>query len=262
MIHKPTQFAPEYAEPFQDVSVVAAYRYRPPYPDAVFSILAGLITGTPRRVLDVGCGTGNIARNLVGFVEHLDAVDFSQPMITYGRQLPNGDHPALRWLCGRVEDIALDPPYALVTAGESLHWMDWNIVLPRFCEVLLPGSYLALVGHETTPDPWSSLHEIIPHYRTDAGYQPYNMLEMLERHGLFHKVGEQRTAPSHFVQTIDDYIESYHSRSGFSRERMGQEQAAAFDQAARRILLVAYPDGLITLEVMGSVVWGFPGKDN
>jgi len=43
----------------------------------------------------------------------------------------------LRWLYGHVEDIALDPPYSLVTAGESLHWMEWTIVLPRLHKVLL-----------------------------------------------------------------------------------------------------------------------------
>lgn len=260
MLHKPPQYASKYAEPFQDNSVVAAYGYRPPYPEAIFTVLAGLLTGSPRHVLDVGCGTGNIARELVAYVDQVDAVDFSWPMIAAGKQLPNGNHRRLRWLYGRIEEVELDPPYGLVTAGESLHWLDWNIVLPRFRELLLPGAFLAVVNHETTPDPWSMLHEIIPHYRTDGGYQAYNMLEALEQHGLFHKVGEQRTPPILFSQSIDDYIESYHSRSGFSRERMGQERAAAFDEAARKILLASYPDGMITFEVAGSVVWGYPGR--
>lgn len=259
MIHKPKRFASEYAEPFTDRSVVEAYRHRPPYPADVFDVLAELITEASRRVLDVGCGTGNIARHLVARVERLDAVDFSLPMIERGKRLPNGDHPRLRWLHGRVEDVALDPPYALVTAGESLHWMDWNIVLPRFREVLVPNGYLAIVEHDTVPDPWSTLGEIVPRYRTDGGYQPYNMIEELERHGLFQKVGEQRTAPVPFEQSIDDYIESYHSRSGFSRERMGAEQAAAFDEEARRTLLRSHGDGVISLQVDGSIVWGFPG---
>jgi len=63
-----------------------------------------------------------------------------------GKQLPGGDHPHLHWLCGRVEKIALKLPYALITAGVSLHWMDWQIVLPLFCELLMPGSYLAVIS--------------------------------------------------------------------------------------------------------------------
>jgi hypothetical protein len=85
------------------------------------------------------------------------------------------------------------------------------------------------------------------------------MIGELERHGLFRKVGARETAPIPFAQSIDDYIESYHSRSGFSRERMGPARADAFDREARRRLLQSHGDGIITLRVAGSVVWGRPG---
>jgi SAM-dependent methyltransferase len=119
MIQKPTYLASENAEPFQDKSVVQAYRHRPPYPAEVFDILAGLISAEPRRVLDVGCGTGNIARNLVERVEWLDAVDVSQQMIEYGKQPPYGNHPRLRWLQGRVEDVELHPPLCAGDGGRK-----------------------------------------------------------------------------------------------------------------------------------------------
>jgi SAM-dependent methyltransferase len=257
MIQKPKHLATEYAEQFKDLSMVEAYRYRPPYPAEVFDILAGLLHGGSRRVLDVGCGTGYIARNFVERVERLDAVDFSLHMIEKGKSLPNGDNPRLRWLHGRVEDVALDPPYALVTAGESLHWMDWNVVLPRFHEVLTPVGYLAIIKHDTLPDPWfTELGAIIPRFSTNKDYQPYEMIDEWERHGLFEKVGEKTTTPVPFVQSVDDYIESFHSRNGFSRERMSPEQADAFDEEARKILLGAHSDGVMTMQVVGSVVWG------
>ncbi len=262
MIQKPDYFAVQQAETFKEQTVAKSYRLRPPYPAATFAILAGLVRSEPRRVLDVGSGTGNIARNLVELVERVDAVDFSQAMIEQGKQLPNGNHPHLRWLYGRVEDIALEPPYALVTAGSSLHWMDWNVVLPRFRELLVPGGYLAVVSPKMTPDPWSSLSDVLKSYRTDGKDYSYDMLGELERHGLFRKVGEQKTAPVSFVQSLDEYIESYHSRSGFARERMGEERAAAFDRDARVHLLQAYPDGQVPLQVAGHVVWGLPAPLN
>ncbi len=258
MIQKPARFAVAHAEPFKDRSVVAAYRHRPPYPAEVFAILLQLIPAAPQRVLDVGCGTGDLARPLITRVGRVDAVDFSPEMLEHGKRLPDGDHPGLRWLEGRIEDVALDPPYGLVTAGESLHWLDWNVVLPRFRAVLAPGGYLALVERETVPDPWSTLGAIIPRYRTDGGFQPYAMLDELGRHGLFRKVGEQRTVPVPLVQSIDDYIESYHSRSGFSRERMGEARAEAFDREAREHLHRIHSDGTIALQVVASVVWGLP----
>jgi 2-polyprenyl-3-methyl-5-hydroxy-6-metoxy-1,4-benzoquinol methylase len=258
MIEKPDLFSTTNAASFQEFSVAAAYRHRPPYPAAVFDILTRLITAEPQRVLDVGCGTGNLARYLVTHVDWVDAVDFSSAMIEQGKTLPNGDHPRLRWLHGRVEEVVLDPPYALVTAGESLHWMDLQVVLPRFHQVLTAGGYLAIARTNPAPDPWSMLGEIIHRYRTDGGYQPYDMITALEQRGLFQKVGEEETAPVQWVQSIDEYIEGYHSRSGFSKERLGPERTAAFDQEARRLLLCSYPDGSIPLRVSGHIVWGLP----
>lgn len=259
MVQKPKHLAPEYGKQFQDRSIVEAYNHRPPYPMEVFDVLAGLIHSEPKRVLDVGCGTGYIARHFVERVEEIDAVDFSRNMIEMAKALPNGDNPRLHWLFGPVEEVELDPPYALVTAGESLHWMDWNVVLPRFHKMLTPGGYLAIIQKDSLPEPWfAGLSEIIPRYTTNKDFYSFDMIEALERHGLFQKLGEKTTAPVPFMQSIDDYIESFHSRNGFSRERMTREQAEGFDQEARRILLEAYSDGMLKMQVVANVVWGMP----
>ncbi len=48
---------------FTDAEVARAYRYRAPYPHAVFEILRGLLV-EPKVVLDVGAGTGALARRM------------------------------------------------------------------------------------------------------------------------------------------------------------------------------------------------------
>ncbi len=244
---------------FQDPDVVAAYRYRPPYPEELFDLLVSLIATTPRRVLDLGCGTGELARSLVRWVEQVDALDFSSAMIRMGKHLPGGDDPRLRWLCGAAEDASLDPPYALITAGASLHWLAWPIVLPRLRAALAPGGYLAIIEQRTSPDVWSALGDLIPRYRVDVYQAPARpLIEELQQRGLFRFVGEQLTAPVPFVQSTDAFLASYHSRVGFARARMGKQRAAAFDWEAREFLLAMHPDGLVTLDVAAHVVWGFP----
>jgi len=122
---------------------------------------------------------------------------------------------------------------------------------------LKPGGYRAVVEKETLPERWrNQLGAIIPQFSTNKDYQPYNLIDELERFGLFQKVGEKTTAPVPFVQSVDDYIESFHSRNGFSRERMGPELADAFDQEARKILLESHRDGVLSMQIVGRVVWG------
>jgi ubiquinone/menaquinone biosynthesis C-methylase UbiE len=259
MIPKPRHLEPEYGAQFKDLSIVESYQYRPPYPAETFEILAGLIIGEPRAVLDVGCGRGDIARELVDFVERVEAVDFSANMIETGKKLPGGDNPKLNWICGPVEEVSLTPPYSLVTAGAGLHWMDWYVVLPRFREVLRPGAYLVIIDQGAAPPWWDGdLRQIIRHYSTNRYFQPYDLIEELEKRNLFQKCGEKETAPVSFVQSVDDYIESFHSRNGLSRERMGEEMAAAFDEEVREVVAPSAKEGMLEFRVTGHIVWGIP----
>src|SRR2546421_2163246 len=88
---KPGHLGPKYAEQFKDSSVVEVYHHRPAYPDEAIHALLALITDEPRTILDVGCGTGDLARRLASEVERVDAVDFSQVMLEKGRTLPGGE---------------------------------------------------------------------------------------------------------------------------------------------------------------------------
>lgn len=256
---KPEYLGPEHAARFQEEEVASVYHLRPSYPAETFTFLVGLITSQPRTLLDVGAGTGAIARSMAPLVERVDAVDFSQAMIERGKQLPGGDHPHLHWIYGRIEDVALAPPYALVTAGQSLHWMDWDVVLPRFRAVLDPAGFLAIVHVETLATPWNSeLIKIIRHYTTNPHYKPVNIITELEQRGLFQRAGEKKTAPVPFTQPLSDYIESFHARSSLSRAGLGRENAAAFRRAVRVLVAPFTENGQVELQIVGDVVWGMP----
>src|SRR5690242_8099115 len=105
MLPKPTHLGPEYGEQFRDQSIVDSYSTRPPYPPEVFSILEELMIDEPRIVLDLGCGTGDIARNLVSRSEHIDAVDPSSAMLAYAQTLPSGDDPRINWINATAEEF-------------------------------------------------------------------------------------------------------------------------------------------------------------
>jgi SAM-dependent methyltransferase len=255
---KPVHLGPTYAAQFQDAAIVAAYPTRPPYPTVVFARLRALLVA-PAVALDAGCGTGDIARRLAPLVERLDAVDISARMIAAGQRLPGGGAPNLHWRAGAMEDASLAPPYGLIVAGESLHWMDWAAVLPRLREALAPGARLALVERVEAPSPWSdALLALIVRYTTNREYQPYDLVEELTSRGLFRLEGKELIEAEPFSQRVADYIESIHSRNGFSRDRMPPDDAAAFDAAAHALIAPHAPGGMVALRIGAALRWGQP----
>jgi len=244
---------------FQDQSVVDRYHLRPTYPPETFTIFNELIVDEPRVVLDVGCGTGNVARPLAEYVERIDAVDLSLPMLERARTLPGGDSPKIRWWHGRAEVVETQPPYALVTAGESLHWMDWDVVLPRLVGVLTPHGMLAIAFVEEQPAPWSKgCAQIKQRFTNNPAYQPFDWVAELEKERLFQQLGYRLTAPVSVSQTVEDYIAAQHSRSTLSLDTMTAEQATQFDREMQALLMPFAQNGLLTFSVVGGMRWGKP----
>ena len=257
MLPKPRQLTPENAARFQDPELVDFYHLRLPYPEQTFDILVALIRDQPGTVLDIGAGTGEIARGLAGKAERVDAVDFSAAMIERGKRLPGSRH--VNWILGPAESVALRPPYTLITAGDSLHWMDWEVALPRFCRLLSPNGVVAVVTRWELPAPWQELlNKLIRRYSIMKAYEQFDLAEELEKRDLFRKLGEKETSPHLSNQRIDDYINSFHSRSSLALSAMPAEEAQAFDEALREAVLPWSHDGSLTLETQARVVWGRP----
>jgi|tagenome__1003787_1003787.scaffolds.fasta_scaffold20976928_2 SAM-dependent methyltransferase len=121
-------------------SVAAEYAaQRPGYPaDAV-----AFLTGTfPRRVLDLGAGTGLLTDVLVSAGHDVVAVDPSPEMLReLSLRLPN-----VRAAVGTAEAIPVDDASVdAVVAGQAAHWFDPAPAAREICRVLRPGGALGLV---------------------------------------------------------------------------------------------------------------------
>ena len=250
---------PLLAEAFAHPGVVRAYRHRPPYPEAVFGLLTGLITGPPRTVLDLGAGEGAPARPLARLVDHVDAVDVSAAMISAGRLRPGGGAANLRWILGAAETAPLGGPYALVTAGASMHWMRWRETLGRLASVTTETAFLALVGHGADDEaPWmAELEPLIARHSRSPAYDPgFRLVDALTETGRFESAGHVTTAPEPFRQRAEDYVEYLHSTSSLAREWMPAEEAAAFDRAVAEIVAPYATDGWLDMTIVAGVTWG------
>jgi SAM-dependent methyltransferase len=249
----------ELGRAFEDAEVARNYRHRQPYPAEIFEILRQLMV-EPRTILDAGCGTGALTIGLARFAVRVDAVDPSAAMLSEAGRIPGALDPRIRWVQGTAEAAPLDPPYGLVTAGVSIHWMDPDVVMPRFGAALAPEGRLAIVDMDSTygEEEWrgeflSLIRAFSPitHYESET-----EVVRALETSGHFVREGEAAAAPVAVEQSVDDYMAMLASTSSLSRTTLGR-RADDFDRQARGIFA---RHGMTTVraDVISGVTWGRP----
>ncbi len=215
------------------------YLFRPPYSGEVYDRLLELMNGRPRILLDAGCGTGKIALGLVDHVDRVDAVDPSEAMLGVARSLAGANNPKIRWIHSTMEDASLDPPYGLIVAASSIHWMDLDRVLPRSGDALAEGAMLAVLDGDAPVDaPWEREETgfMIDFVAALEGRRPKWWKTVSERvaepvlaYPGFERIGHRITAPVEFSQSIGDYLRCQHSRATWAEDVLGEEKTAEFD---------------------------------
>lgn len=137
-------------------------RYRPGYPREFFDYLVErfALDGT-QQVLDLGCGTGQIALPLAAHVARVYAVDPEPSMLTEGRQLAEERGIGnIDWIVGHSYKLTeLDLPVLnLVTMGAAFHWMDRDTVLSELDRRTAPDGGVVVVSGgapaSQEPPPW------------------------------------------------------------------------------------------------------------
>jgi SAM-dependent methyltransferase len=242
------------------------YLFRPPYPAEVYDTLVELLRGHPRVLLDAGCGTGKIALGLIDQIDRADAVDPSDAMLRVARSSPAAASSKIRWIHDAIEDAALDPPYGLIVAASSIHWMDLDRTLPRFADALAEGAMLAVLDGDAPVDaPWEREETafMIEFVAVRDGRRPNWWKTVSERfaepvlvHPAFERLGHRITAPVSFSQSVADYLRCQHSRATWSEDHLGEKASAEFDAAITGMLSRHTRDGLLTFNVQTRIEWG------
>ncbi len=248
-------------------------RYRLPYPEALFDVLAGRF-GLDRksRVLDLGTGTGQLAIPLAARCGEVVALDISAEMIAEGaRVAADAGVRNVRWLVGAAEDVpAALGPCRLVTIGAAFHWMDREVVLRRVWDLLAPGGGIALTGMGTiwgAPEPWAQdvtatvrrwLGEerragVGVHRATPASeHRPFP--EILADAGFVRvKGGEYRYEHRWSLDAIIGYLYS----TSYCRPDLLGDRRADFEADLRRTLLGRHPAGEFTQEIWADYTLGW-----
>lgn len=230
-------------------------RYRPGYPDAVLERLrvAFRLDGTG-RLLDLGCGTGEMARPLHADFEEGVGIDISPDMIAEARrQSDQAGITNIRWKCLPAEDISEDlGHFRLATLGNAFHWMRQDEVLDKVYALLEHGG-VAILGNPggiwAGEDSWERVvrEEIVrwlgPRRLTRTG--AFTAEEGAELRAVSRSRFTNITTGEHRwsrVVDIDTIVGELYSTSFANKALLG-EHAGAFEAELRRALLTLAPSG-------------------
>jgi len=107
-------------------------------------------------IVDIGCGTGLITRDLARRGHDVIGVDPSAEMIAVGRARPFGDQ--VRWIVGAVADVgAVDADLAIMTSHVAQFFVDdgaWDRALGAAHRALRPGGVLGFESRNPGDRAW------------------------------------------------------------------------------------------------------------
>jgi SAM-dependent methyltransferase len=142
-----------YGTVFDDMA--AEYdRHRPAYPDELVGQacrVAGI--GPGDRVLEIGCGTGQLTRGLLARGLHVTALEPGANLIARARQNLAG---AVDFVHAKLEEAVLPRErFPAVFSASAFHWADPEVSWQQVADALAPGGTLALIQYFGLEEPRS-----------------------------------------------------------------------------------------------------------
>ncbi len=132
-------------------------RHRPSYPDVLIDQaceVAGVGPGV--RVLEIGCGTGQLTRSLLARGLRVTAVEPGDQLIARARDQLQ-DAGEVQFVNARLEDAPLPRAhYRAVFSASAIHWVDPDVSWRKVADALVDGGTLGLVSYFGLEEPRST----------------------------------------------------------------------------------------------------------
>ncbi len=130
-------------------------KHRAGFPPELFDRLGRFGVGlADQRCLDLGTGTGTVARSLALRGCVVTALDPSAAMLEAARGLDAAAGVTVEYVAGKAEDTGLPTgAFDVVTAGQCWHWFDPAKAAAEVRRLLVPGGALVLCNFDWIPLP-------------------------------------------------------------------------------------------------------------
>lgn len=236
-------------------------RYRIPYPKELLDkIRREWQAQGDARLLDLGCGTGQLAIPLHKTFSEVVGIDISKEMVEEASRIcSEQDVKNVRFLV--MESEQMDQGlgrFDFITCGNAFHWMDQKVVLKKAYAVLNPAGEMAIFAGGSI---WTGKQEwqkatlkIIKKWlgeKRKAGSRSYSAsnksFEALIHESEFRLVEKGKVSFLH-TWRVESLIGYLYSTSYCKQDLLGGNKDA-FEADLKEVLLKSSPEGLFYEEV-------------
>ncbi|RPH36316.1 class I SAM-dependent methyltransferase [bacterium] len=223
----------------------AYLRYRPTYPQELYSYLAS-VAPDHRLALDCGTGNGQSAIGLADYFDRVIATDASPEQLT----LAPADS-RIEYRVARAEDSGLAAhSVALVTVAVAVHWFDLKHFYAEVQRVLMTQGVVAVWCY-SLPTIEPGIDAILKRYLREilSGYWPERFHYIKEQYRTLPFPFKELTPPRFTMETVWDLSEvlgflhswsgtvNYEKRNGYSpMDLIRPELEKAWGQTKERVL--------------------------
>ncbi|MNW56255.1 putative methyltransferase YcgJ [compost metagenome] len=209
-------------------------RYRPPYPSSLIRFLVNKFSlNGEGRLLDLGCGTGQLALRFSDWFEEIVGVDTESEMLDEANRLSSDKKlDNVKWVQGRAEERVCDwGVFRLVIIAKAFHWMDRESILDILYNSSDTNGGVAIIDNTGKQEPlrWQlKVNEVVRRWLGDARRAgnstytpPKERYEDIVRKSGFKNV-QRHILPSYsYTWTVDSIIGNLYSTSFASKRFFG-----------------------------------------
>lgn len=204
------------------------------------------------HIIDLGCGTGLLTRELATNGRQIIGVDPAPAMLAVARRQPAANQ--VQWIEGTASDLGTPAADLLLMTGNVaqvfLDDAEWEATLRAIFNALRPGGYLAFESRNPADQAWERWNRAETYERINSPYGPLECwLEVVsvsngrvhfEGHNLFTATGEIVIASSELrFRTLTELTNSLR-KAGFTVEHVyGDWHRGPFVNTSRVMVFVA-----------------------